>query len=31
MSARSSDEVDYFELARRLGDPPTTTSTTRLD
>jgi hypothetical protein len=31
MSACSSDEFDYFDLARRLGGPPTTTSTTRLD
>jgi hypothetical protein len=29
MSARSSDEFDYFDFARRLGGPPATTSTSR--
>jgi hypothetical protein len=31
MSARSSDEFDYFNFARTIGGPPTTTSATRLD
>jgi hypothetical protein len=31
MSARSNDEFDYFNFARMIGGPPTTTSTTRLD
>jgi hypothetical protein len=31
MSARSSNEFDYFDFARMIGGPPTTTSTTRLD
>jgi hypothetical protein len=29
MSARSSDEFDYFNFTRRLGGPPATTSTSR--
>jgi hypothetical protein len=29
MSARSSDEFDYFNFARRLGGPPATTLTSR--
>jgi hypothetical protein len=31
MSARSSNESDYFDLARTIGGLPTTISTTRLD
>jgi hypothetical protein len=31
ISARSSNEFDYFDFARMIGSPPMTTSTTRLD